>query len=280
MTFRQFCFTLNNPEEGALEALVNHANFRYCVCQLEKGDSGTPHIQGYAQLVRPMRLNALKLLLPRAHIEKARGSLESNRAYCTKAEGRLDGPWEFGEPTQQGSRTDLASFREALKRGAKDKELFESHLEQMAKYPKLRNSIRNVYINLERAETIRQEGRNVIVLIGATGTGKTRWVYDNNPVEDLFKLPPPMSHQIWFDGYVDQPVALIDDFNGEWMSITYLLNLLDRYPTKVPVKGDFVEWCPKTIYITSNLHPQNWYPQAAPEHQQALMRRLTEIRQF
>lgn len=109
-------------------------------------------------------------------------------------------------------------------------------------------------------------------LWGKTGTGKTRRVWEFADVEQLWVHPGDK----WFDGYDGQPAVLFDDFDGSWFKLSYLLKLLDRYPMPVPVKGNHTWWRPKTIYITSNLNPQDWYPNAHEEHKRALLRRLRE----
>ena len=49
---------------------------------------------------------------------------------------------------------------------------------------------------------------------------------------------------------------------------------------RVPVKGGFVQWVPKRIWITSNYSPKEWYPNAKDEHVKALFRRLTRVVRF
>lgn len=49
---------------------------------------------------------------------------------------------------------------------------------------------------------------------------------------------------------------------------------------RVKVKGSFVQWCPKTIYITSNIEPAFWYPNAREVHREALMRRIDDIEEM
>lgn len=77
----------------------------------------------------------------------------------------------------------------------------------------------------------------------------------------------------WFDGYVGQPIVIIDDYRGEY-PLQLLLKLLDRYQMSVPVKGGFTEWLPKKVYITSNIHPNEWYPNADRFSIAAMFRRL------
>lgn len=114
----------------------------------------------------------------------------------------------------------------------------------------------------------------VIVYWGSTGLGKTRAVQDN--ATDLWCYPGSG----WFDGYADHKQALFDDFSGSEFKISYLLKLLDRYPMQVPIKGDFVNWAPFEIYITSNLDPINWFPNAHEAHINALFRRFDNVIHF
>jgi hypothetical protein len=46
---------------------------------------------------------------------------------------------------------------------------------------------------------------------------------------------------------------------------------------RVPIKGGFVNWVPKKIWITSNYHPREWYPNAKDEHVKALKRRFSKV---
>lgn len=70
--------------------------FKYLVYQLERGAGGTRHVQGYVEMKRRSSLNQMKAFFPGAHLEKRKGSQEEARAYCMKAESRIEGPFEFG----------------------------------------------------------------------------------------------------------------------------------------------------------------------------------------
>lgn len=89
---------------------MTYAKLRYVSWQMEAGEAGTPHWQGYAEFTAPQRLAALKKWLPTAHFEVARGSREQARDYTRKPEGRLSGPFEYGDfgAGGQGQRSDLA----------------------------------------------------------------------------------------------------------------------------------------------------------------------------
>lgn len=141
---KNYCFTINNPTDGdrlLLEDDVLAARAVYCVWQIERGEEGTPHVQGYVSLKVKKTIVQLKEWLPRAHFECARGNPSQNRSYCTKEDGRIEGPFEFGElPRGRGARSDLSLFVEA----AKEKELTEGDLicrfgDVTAKYPNFVN---------------------------------------------------------------------------------------------------------------------------------------------
>lgn len=117
----------------------------------------------------------------------------------------------------------------------------------------------------------REDPPYVTVLHGPTGSGKTRRAFEHDP--ELWSYPGSG----WFDGYYGQATVLFDDFSGSEFKITFLLRLLDRYPMQVPVKGGFTWWAPEQIFITSNLSPDRWYPNAHIEHVRALQRRFSEV---
>ncbi len=97
----------------------------------------------------------------------------------------------------------------------------------------------------------------IITLVGDTGVGKTRWAYHYYP--DLYSVPPPKNSGTYFDDYDDHEVVLIDEMHGHFFSYSALLRLTDRYALHVPVHGGTVNFRPKTIILTSNSSPSDWY---------------------
>lgn len=56
-----------------------------CILGNEKGKKKeTPHLQGYVEFKNARTFNQVKKLLPRAHIEKAKGNRQQNIDYCSK----------------------------------------------------------------------------------------------------------------------------------------------------------------------------------------------------
>lgn len=95
-----WCFTLNNYTEEEYEQLVNYNGYNYLVIGREIGKEGTPHLQGYIQLKKKMRLTGVKKINNRAHWEISKGTPEENKKYCSK-----DGNFiEMGTMQKQGKK--------------------------------------------------------------------------------------------------------------------------------------------------------------------------------
>jgi hypothetical protein len=81
---KNWCFTINNYTEPDI-ACLDEIDANYIIYGKETGEAEeTPHLQGYVQLKKKMRLTGLKKLIPRAHWEKAKGDATSNVKYCSK----------------------------------------------------------------------------------------------------------------------------------------------------------------------------------------------------
>lgn len=97
--FWAFTKFIDEEEFEGLLPFDEWVGVNYLVYQLEQcPDTGRLHFQGYLETARTVRLGFVRRLngLEGAHFEHANGSPEQNKAYCTKQESRLDGPWEHG----------------------------------------------------------------------------------------------------------------------------------------------------------------------------------------
>lgn len=279
---KYWMFTVNNPlvdpdPDATVKLFAKEVD--YAVWQLEKGESGTPHFQGYLELAKRARMTGVCRLLGSvglkgAHVEARKGSQEQAIAYCSKEDTRQAGPWTVGQKAvvTQGSRTDLLDLRNAVKQKRTFMDIMDddSLAASLIKYHKAAGFMRAEY---ELATSPKWRNVEVIVLYGPTGTGKTR-----QAVEDGAWLWNPSSPE-WWDGYRGEECVCIDEFYGQ-LPMARMLRLLDGHPCRLPVKGAF-SWALWTkVYITSNTHPDNWYgegsgvPDAAKA---ALKRRITRV---
>lgn len=280
--YRNVCFTINNPE-GLPQF---EEGMRYLVYQEEIGDSGTYHLQGYCEFTSALVLGTAKALLGGAnvHVERRMGSAEQAIAYCKRqfnedgSDKRIHGTdfYEFGEPKVQGQRTDLNGFRDAVLSGKRKRDLLDDHLMIFARYPKLYD-----VINCKRPE--RDVPPIVTLLFGATGLGKSRFVYDTYKGDDELYITPLSNGTMWYDTYDGHKIVLIDDFAGKasHMHLTTLLKLIDRYPQLVPTKGSHTWFYPTHVYITTNILPKDWYTwEHRGEQYLALERRFSHTQIF
>lgn len=262
---KRWCFTINNYMPSTVLALRELGRDQeisgYLVFGREGRASGrTPHLQGYVEFLTRKKGSTIKRMsqFTRAHIEPSKGKAPQAADYCKK-EGDFE---EYGElsDVSQGKRTDLDDIKEKIDAGASALDVAQDHFNQWVVY---RRSFA-AYRSLIKPPTMRPDLR-VYILYGAPGVGKSRYAYYRDP--SLYSVPAPDLR--WFDGYAGEEVVLIDDYRGAG-DPSFLLKLLDIYPLQVPVKGDFVAWNPKKIFMTSNLDPRSWHPEIS----EPLMRRV------
>ncbi len=106
----------------------------YVLYGREIGESGTPHLQAYAETPKRMTLKAyekmLHSLVPRAaKIQAVRDSLHA-RKYCMK-DGQVV---EYGTRIQQGRRSDLLVIQTELDQGATIQDIATHHFGQWVRY--------------------------------------------------------------------------------------------------------------------------------------------------
>lgn len=258
----------------------------YLVYQEEISGSGTYHFQGYCEFTKKVRRNRAKLLLggPGVHVEKRLGTQEQAIEYC-KRKLYADGtpkrvqdtePYEDGTPRldQQGKRNDLESFKDAVRSGARARDLIDEFCGIFARYSKFYHTLTSM-TRPERAEEL-----EVILLIGPTGLGKTRFVTSMWASDEEFWQSPLSNGTAWFDAFDRHKHVLLDDFSGaaSHFPLCSLLQLLDRYPIAVPTKGSHTWWLPDVIYVTTNIMPRYWYKwENRGEHYKALARRFHQV---
>jgi hypothetical protein len=286
---KYWTFTLNNYCQDDIDAYVAFGDERvgdeldaeYFLFSREFGESGTPHLQGYIAFPSRKTFNYVKALLTCSnipHIERAKGSAAQNKEYIEKAnpEGQQEKSeediFEFGTLPRngRGRRTDLELAYEQIRAGTTFSALSESYPSASVRYG----------AGLQRLIMLHPKPKPLLeihVFWGQTGTGKTRRCYDFTSLEKIWSCPGKQGTGVWFDGYDGHEVALFDDFDGSWFPVTTFLKLIDRYPFRYQVKGGFVPWIPKHLFITSNVDPKDWYGGASEAHQAAVMRKLREF---
>lgn len=117
--------------------------------------------------------------------------------------------------------------------------------------------------------------KEVYVFWGRTGSGKSRRAWD----EATFDAFPKDPCTKWWCGYSGHENVVIDEFRGQ-IGISHILRWFDRYPTIVESKGSNCVLAARKIWITSNISPDDWYPDLDQETKSALRRRFTNVTHF
>jgi len=193
--------------------------------------------------------------------------------HCAPNPVRLDGPVEFGElgtQGEQGKRTDLSVAIEHMFAHGFDS-MVREHPAVFVKFFKGLAALR------DHSFPERNDPPNVNIMYGPPGCGKSHLARygDDDPY-----WVDPLGSGVWFDGYDGVPKAIFDDFDGAMghYRLKDFLKVTDAYTLRVPIKGGFVLWRPKTIQVTSNYHPRKWWDWAEREQQYpALQRRVTTV---
>lgn len=262
-------FTMNNPTTD-IES-IEHAKIRYAIWQKETGESGTPHYQGYIQFKDKKRFNEARTIIQGifqgAHLEIARGTLEENQAYCSKLEGRMAGPFNYGTAKTQGKRTDLEEVRGKIKARVPMKQIADEHFGSFVRYHKGFE----IYQSMQMPE--RTEKPEVYIHYGPTRVGKTYLAKTEHPGEHYMK-----DKTKWWFGYEQQPTVILDEFSGSNMTADELKLLLDENKYNVETKGGQMKFNSKFIYLTSNKHPGDWYPNLGEADRKAIWARIDYYR--
>jgi hypothetical protein len=206
----------------------------------EKGAEGTEHLQCYIAFVNNVRFNTFKKLVPRAHIEIAKGSSEENRVYCSK-DGNFE---EFGDcPTDGGSQVKKDRWEEARELARKGQfDDIDSEL-----YLRYRNNMHSIFDDACVARECISELEHLWIT-GSTGCGKSRYCWETFP--GAYRKPLNK----WWDHFTNQDVVIIEDVDPsheKWLG--GLLKLWsDHYPFIAERKGGSRQIRPKRVIITSN----------------------------
>ncbi len=131
---KNWIFVWNNWTEDAEDVLkeLYPETVQYMVYGKEEGKEGTPHLQGYLQLVKKKRRRQLSNLLPMCFLDPQSPDSTVKQAivYCKK-----DGNFtEIGTPTTKGKRSDLEKVKDAIEDGATEQELASTFFPQWVRY--------------------------------------------------------------------------------------------------------------------------------------------------
>ncbi len=291
---RKWTLVINHPQECGFnhdvicEKLMRFFPEYFCMAD-EITKTGTFHTHIFIYSNSPIRFNTLKNRFPIAHIEKAYGSAKENREYILKegkwqndekSETRVEGSfYEYGSiPSETAERNPkMSQLLESIREGKQTTEIIDNA-------PEFAFRVKDIEILRETlvSEEYRSKNRElqVFYLFGASGTGKTRSIYEKHNPRDICRVTNyRLGKGISFDAYNGQDVLVFEEFNSQ-IPIEDMLNYLDIYPLYLPARYTDRTACYTKVYITSNIPLSKQYPDVQeyrPETWQALLRRIHKV---
>lgn len=247
---RNWTLTLNNYTEDEVadfKSLTDHDHVKCAAFAYEVGEEGTPHLQGFVifKVVKSLRA-AKKILGARYHIECMKGTVQQSVDYCSK-QSEL---FTFGTlPMTQKEK------------GAAGKQAYEDawNLAKLGKIEEIDPGLRLQYYNT--LNKIHKDFQPKVPdnatlcnywIYGPSGTGKSRAVRHKFGEHGFYNK---MCNK-WWDGYADEDVVLLDDFNHAPLG-HHLKIWGDHYGFQAEVKGSSKKIRPKVVIVTSNYHPRD-----------------------
>lgn len=283
---RAYCFTANviNFLDDAIVGAVceqkqQEPGFRYLCFQQELAPAtGQRHYQGYVHFGEKREFRSAKSIIAdifgvQPHLEAARGTSDSNREYCRKADSAIpDSFREYGNFPKQGQRSDLVAVAKAVFDG---KSLGEIAQEFPKEYIRYHSGLKAFQTTVLMKPRDRSVPPIVCWWFGPTGVGKSRRAFELYGETAYVK----MNNQ-WWDGYLSQETVIIDDYRPSLCTFQELLRLIDRYPMRVQVKGSSVELSAKRFVFTTPKRPEVIWEGRTEEALNQLLRRITDIEEF
>lgn len=262
---RGWVWTINNPIE---DDKTNFENLKlvaqYCIYGTETGENGTPHWQGFTYFKSLKSFTQLRSLLPRAHIEKQRGTLDQAIEYCKKE----------GNYIESGERPHGST-------GQKDKWTTVLKLAREGKVQEIEDNFPAIYIRYHTKLFGLHEPESPLILstlenewwVGPTGSGKSSelWsVYPNHYQKQLNK---------WWDGYSYEETVAIEEWSPRNECTASQLKIWsDRYPFSAEIKGGCLKKIrPLRIIVLSNYTIEECFAQA--QDREPILRRF-KIKHF
>ena len=294
---RKWLMVINNPAEAGLDhaaiteiVLKFHPTY-FCMAD-EIATTGTFHTHIFFCTRSPVRFSTIKSRFPVAHIEKAYGTVQDNRAYIRKegrwadtdkAETSVPGTFEeWGEAPPERAEKHPEMFRlvQNIREGLTTTEIIDDN-------PSMAFRVRDIDLLRQTltAEKYAVENRplQVSYLYGASGSGKTRSIYESHDPRNIYRVTNYRAARgISFDGYHGQEVLVFEEFSSQ-IPIEDMLNYLDIYPLALPARYNDKTACYTKVYITSNspLGNQYWMEQQTrPETWRAFLRRIHTVIEY
>ncbi len=229
----------------------------------------------------------IKRYFEEAHIEKCKGSVSDNVNYVKKTgkwenddlkqEKKIKGTFEeYGTqpPDSKGKRSDMSELYQMVIDNMTNAEILAQNQDYILQIDKI-DKVRTTILTEKYKETVRLD-LEVVYISGATGTGKTRGVLEQNGYSNVYRVTDYLHP---FDSYACQPVIAFDEFRSS-LRIKEMLLFCDIYPIELPSRYANKYACYNKIYIISNWALEKQYSEVQKEDAEtweAFLRRIGKV---
>lgn len=284
-----WCMTWNFETEQALiagwrqltDAVENSGKFSYVRMQVERGDAGNLHIQGFVIMRTRSRWATINrwIGVAGAHWEVRRGSREDADKYCRKTDTRVlnlecnprfKTEYEFGE-LPKTKKLGRPSSREACLEDIRDEIDVTGELPTQSKIPAsiLFDGVYDriaIYASNSKSyvEGV-QQMRKTLVLHGSAGVGKSysavKIAEEVFGVDGVLKITVTDRARLWFPPNIIKPNAkclIIDEFHWGSIAADQFKALLSGDAPILDVKGGYRTNNFIQIIVTTNDNPRMW----------------------
>jgi len=215
------------------------------------------HWQGYFKAHKRIGFKTAKQIVGNsAHLEVMRGTPKQASDYCLKDETAIEGTRAvFGEIPTHGDKNDMAAWRDAIKAGMSQTDLFENFLPLMLRFSNAYKQMATLYSKKRKYEG---DERPVLEFhIGPTGSGKSKTVFEKYPDAYAWSIDNG-GGSTWISNYNGEDVIILDEFRGE-LRFKALKELCGWNPYSFQSKYGDVQILAKKFVFTSTTHPNEWY---------------------
>lgn len=261
---RSWCFTLNNYTNADCVSL-DSISCTYVIYGKETAPTtGTRHLQGFITFSSGKTMRCVKSLLPGCHLSVARGTAAQNKVYCSKG----------GDVTERGTCPLSPADGGDCERSRWDAawaHAIDGNYEAIDADIRIRS-----YTTIQKIRTdymppvVPNESTCGVWIFGLSGCGKTRSVLSAYP--SCFIKP----RNVWWDGYQNEPVVLMDDVDKFDRALGgKLKHWADFAPYIAEIKGSARRIRPAKFIVTSQYRIEDIWEDE--ETRSALLRRFVVI---
>jgi len=264
---RNFVFTnfdLTRDEAWYKSFIEKHGVTYICYGDEICPKSKKPHHQGYVVFENPKsKKSVIKKFKPN-YVEIADGSTSDNVKYTSKD----DKFHEYGiRPMDRGKKRSLGEMMREVSASGEEHVLASADDQELSTWARNYRSIRE-YQNMRRPH--RDFMTRLHIYWGDTLTGKTTAARDEGAI--------PIEFEGRFWNYNSESQILLDEMTPETvLDRRTMLRLIDRHPYTLNVKGGYVKFVAKDVYITTNFPPHELFPYWTDP---AFQRRIHEVKKF